>query len=393
MFPTGSAIIADAFPPSEHAKVLGIYGACMGIGLAAGTVLGGLITAFLSWRWIFFINIPTLFVSLLICISTLRESKLTQKISIDWLGMVLFIIALASIVFGLSMGRDYGWASMPILVAWILAVISSICLVRVENRAKDPLLPFHLLTNHGFQAGAWVYAVCVGFSWVVIFLTPLYLQDVIGLNTLQTGLMLIPMTAMTILFPAVAGHLYNKLGARKTLLLMFASSVFAFALFLFVSPESSIIFLILVFFVYGASWGMGNGVGTPLAIAQLENSNDVGVVAGAVLTVLNIAGVVALALATTVFSYAENGYLAHLLKQTAISLSADQIHAIRMALVDPDQAKQVIQQIAPQQAQQLFMLFQHAFNGAFRVVMGLLLVLSAISAPFALHAAKFLRRT
>src|SRR3990167_1347114 len=108
MFPSGSAIIADAFPNEQQGKVLGMYGACMGIGLAIGPVLGGLITTWLNWRWIFFINITIVLISLIICLPILRESKHITKTTVDWLGMIFLITFLASLVFAISMGGKCG---------------------------------------------------------------------------------------------------------------------------------------------------------------------------------------------------------------------------------------------------------------------------------------------
>ena len=390
MFPAGSAIITDAFPKKDQGKVLGIYGACMGIGLAIGPVLGGIITGLLNWRWIFFINIPVIIISLLICIPVLRESKHPCQLSIDWVGMILLILSLASLVFAISMGSEYGWGSLIIISTFIIAILSITALILIENKVKDPLLPFHLFTNHGFQASAWAYSIFVGFSWVVIFLTPLYLHDVVGFNTLQTGLMLLPMTIMTIIFPKISGHLYDRFKASVVMSIMFSTTIIAYLLFLFFQPNIPYWFIILVFIIYGASWGMGNGVGTPLAISQLENNNDVGVVAGAVITILNIAGVIILAFATTIFNYSQHYFLGYYLQQSATSFTATQIQAIHAALANPDQAANLIQQSSPAQATILLALFKTTFADGFRIVIALLLLLTLIGLPFALRSAKFL---
>ncbi|MCF6777998.1 MFS transporter [Thiotrichales bacterium 19X7-9] len=112
IFPAGMAITVDAFPKEEEGRALGIYGSIMGIGLAFGPLLGGLITEVTSWRWVFYISVPLMILSFIIISLTARESKLAVKPKIDWWGMLWLTIFISSIIYILTEGDLYGWSSL-----------------------------------------------------------------------------------------------------------------------------------------------------------------------------------------------------------------------------------------------------------------------------------------
>ncbi len=309
IFPCATALIVAAFPEEECSKALSLFGASIGIGLAIGPVLGGFITAFLSWRWIFLINVPIIFVSLSVLIPILQESKHPENISIDWGGIVLLVISLSSLVFAISTGSHYGWFSFSILGAFLLCIFSTLWLIKQETQQKNPMLPLFIFKNPGFQSGFFAYVLSMGLNWTVLFLVPLYLHTVLGFNTGKTGLFLLPLTLMTIILPGIAGKLLQHFGARFIIVLLFAVDISAFAGFLTFNSTTSTLFLIGILTLYGASWGIGNGVGTALAVAKLPSNDDVGVVSGAVITSMNIVGIIVLALSTVLFHYVSGGFI------------------------------------------------------------------------------------
>ena len=135
IFPCGMAITANAFPQEEQGRALGIYGSIVGIGLAFGPVLGSIIVTLLNWRWIFFINIPVVIVSLLICFVNVQESKMSDHASVDWSGAGLVIIFLGALSFAINEGSNFGWFSPVIIIAMLIAIVGFIGLIFVE---KDP---------------------------------------------------------------------------------------------------------------------------------------------------------------------------------------------------------------------------------------------------------------
>src|SRR3989338_1905644 len=187
LFPCGMALTAAAFPADEQGRALGIYGSLLGSGLAFGPVLGGIITYFFSWRWIFFINVPVVLVSILLCFLFVAESRLDEKIKIDWWGLLLLTASLAMLVLAISQGLEWGGSSLPIISLFVGSVILLIIFIVVENKTAMPLIPFHYMHNPRFFIGNLIFIASCSINWPVVFLVPLYLQNVLNYSSLATG--------------------------------------------------------------------------------------------------------------------------------------------------------------------------------------------------------------
>lgn len=309
VFPCGMAITSNAFKEGEQGKALGIYGGFLGIGLAVGPVLGGLITSIGDWRWIFLLNIPLIAISFLICLVVVEESKIKIQTSIDWLGMFLTSAALGVFVFIVTQGQIYGWASLPIICLSLLTIILLGALFWVERKAQSPLLPLTLFKNRNFFIGVTVFSIGVGFVWPIIFFVPLYLETILGLSVLTTGLLLLPMTATTIIAPPIAGYMYDKQGPFYATMVVFGASFLGLILFLFLSTSLSLSLIIPAFISIGLAWGIANGVALPLILAHPKNKQHEGLVSGAAVTVLNMSAVISLSIASTLFHYVEQSKL------------------------------------------------------------------------------------
>ncbi|ODN43691.1 MFS transporter [Piscirickettsia litoralis] len=319
IFPAGMALTAAAFPAKEQGRALGIYNGVLGLGLAIGPVLGGIILNFVSWRWIFFINIPVIILSFLICFLAIKgkETKIDQKM--DWFGIGLVAAILMSFVYAINQTTISGWSSTYVIYPLILSVILFILFIAVESKSDSPLLPLALFKNRGFFLGSIAYIVAVGFSWPIIFLTPLYLQHVLDYSVYYAGIALIPMTIMTAIAPPITGKIYDNKGPLVCYILLTICLVLSFGLFLIFTLDTSLILLIITFLLFGSAWGMGNGFAMPLVLSKLDNHEDAGVVSGAAITILNVAGVISLSVVTTLFHFGEQSWLSHHQTQETIS--------------------------------------------------------------------------
>ncbi len=305
IFPCGMAITSNAFKENEQGKALGIYSSFLGVGLAIGPVLGGLITSIVDWRWIFLINIPIVIISFAICLPVVGESRIKTKTTIDWLGMILTSSALGVFVFAVTQGQVYGWTSHAIISLFLLAGSLFALLFITESKAKVPLLPPKLFLNRDFFIGVLIFSVGVGFTWPIIFFVPLYLENILGLSVLATGLLLLPMTFMTIIAPPIAGYIYDRQGPFSATLLVFGTSISGLVLFLFLSTKLSLLLIIPAFACIGLAWGIANGVAIPLILSHPDNKQNEGLVSGAAVTVLNMSAVISLSIASTLFHFVE----------------------------------------------------------------------------------------
>jgi EmrB/QacA subfamily drug resistance transporter len=337
IFPCGMAIVANAFKGGQQTRALSIYGGFLGMGMAIGPVMGGFITSMLNWRWIFLINLPIVLLTLLICFFTVEESRLEKTASINWLGMLLVSFGLGALVFAVTESQVLGWDALQVIAAFILSALLFTCFIRLERKAVDPLLPLSLFLNRPFFIGVMVYVVGIAFTWSVMFFVPLYLQQVLQFSIAKTGFLLLPMTLMTVIAPPIAGYMLHKRGPLVATVFSFAMSILSFALLLLVSANFYLPVLFLAFIGLGLSWGVANGIALPIALSHPSNQQHEGLISGAASTILNVVGVVTLAIASTLFYFSE--------------------------------AKQLL---ATQQA-------SLAFMSGFHAVMGMLLVLTCIS--------------
>jgi EmrB/QacA subfamily drug resistance transporter len=214
MFATSLALLAQAFKPSERGVAFGVFGALTGVAVAVGPVLGGAITSGLSWRWIFFVNIPIGLAALVVTVLRVEESRSPVVNRIDWWGCVLFSLALAGLVFGLIRSQADGWTSVTVLGSLIAAAVLLVAFVAVESRLTAPMFDLGLLRIPTFNGGlvaAW--GVSASIFAMVTYLV-IYLQNVLGYSALQTGLRFLPLTGAIFVMAAVAGRLSSVVPIR-----------------------------------------------------------------------------------------------------------------------------------------------------------------------------------
>jgi EmrB/QacA subfamily drug resistance transporter len=309
IFPCGMAITASVFP-KEQGRALGIYGSLLGIGLAIGPVLGGIMTTLANWHWIFLINIPIILISFLICLLVVDESPVKENPTIDWCGILLISLGLTTFVFAITQSHVYGWTSWIISVPLILSFLLFIVLFKLESKMAMPLLPPALFMNHSFFIGAAVYIVGVSFISPILFFIPLYLQKILHLSVVTTGFLLLPMTVMTVIAPAISGILYDKQGPFYTTMFTFSMSILGLILFLFFPTTLSFTLIIAAFIFIGSSSGIANGIAIPLVLSNGENKQNEGLISGTLVTVLNLFSVLSLSVASTLFNYIQQEKLA-----------------------------------------------------------------------------------
>ncbi len=386
VFPCGMAINANNFPKEEQGRAFSLYGSLVGIGLAFGPLMGSLISSFASWRWIFFINIPLTIISLVLCFLVVKKDSVNKNVKIDWLGMCLLIFSLATLVFAINEGPYFGWETPITISLFIAAGIGFWLLYQVEKRVEAPILPIPLFMNRGFLVGNIVYVIGVGFAWPILFFLPLFLHDVQNYKTLMVGLLILPMTAMTAIAPVIAGNIYDKYNARVAVAIMFLFAFIAYILFLLFNINVPVWFMLIAFFIFGSAWGFGNGLGIPIMLSDIEDMSDAGVISGAGLTILNICGVLSLAIVTTIFYYAERDGLKLSLQKANIQLTEHQQHLVQAMIANPDRVKSLLSGFSKDLAEKIVLYFKQAFVHGFHISIWTLLGGTIISLLIILKA-------
>jgi EmrB/QacA subfamily drug resistance transporter len=209
-------IIADVVPPRQLGRYQGLFGAVFGVTSVGGPLLGGFFVDNLSWRWIFYINLPIGAAALLVITLALPAASEQRHHSIDYLGTALLAVAATSLVLLTTLGGNtYPWNSAPTYILAFAGVICIIGFVLVEQRAAEPVMPLELFRNRVF-----VYASAIGF--VVGFalfgattFLPLFMQVVNGASPTASGLRLLPMVVGILLTSTLSGQLISRLGRYK----------------------------------------------------------------------------------------------------------------------------------------------------------------------------------
>jgi len=224
--PAALSIIMTTFEEGpERNKALGIWGAIGGSGAAVGVLAGGVLTKYLGWEWIFFVNIPVGVFAFLIAPRFVRESKAEKETSQDVAGAVTVTAGLALLVYAISEAPNYGWGSARTLLSLAGAAVLLGSFLFIESRAKDPLMPFRIFRIRTV-AGANVAALLLGgVVFANFFVLTLYVQQVLGYSALKTGLTFLATAGTTVLWAGLAQALVTRVGAKQIMAIGFVGLI------------------------------------------------------------------------------------------------------------------------------------------------------------------------
>ena len=213
MFASSLAVLADAFPAAaERAKAFAMYGATIGASFAIGPLVGGALTSYVSWRAVFYINVPLGIAAIAATYAWVRESRETKARRLDLPGQLTLTGGLFLLIFALLRGNDEGWSSASIVASLVGSAVLMGLFVLVELRSREPMLPPELFRRPDFT-GAQIAAFAISGSFFALFLyTTLYLQEILHLSAIQAGLVYLPGTALIFIVSGASAALVGKVG-------------------------------------------------------------------------------------------------------------------------------------------------------------------------------------
>ena len=214
MFAVSLALLADAFRGKDRGVAFGIWGAITGLAVAIGPLLGGALTSGLSWRWIFFVNLPIGIFAVVLTVFKVAESRSPQARRPDWLGFALFTVALCSLVYGLIESNQKSFGSSVVIGCLIAAVVLLAAFVAVELRSDHPMFDLSLFRLPTFSGGAVAaFGLSASIFSLLLYLV-LYLQDILGYSALGTGLRLLVLSGGILVTSTAAGRLTSHVPVR-----------------------------------------------------------------------------------------------------------------------------------------------------------------------------------
>lgn len=230
--PVGTAMLFRAFPPAERAKASAVLALPVMVAPALGPVLGGWLTDELSWRWIFYLNLPIGLIAFIFTLIFVPNHKSEQQSMLDWRGFLLAGFGLATLLVGLERTPAHGWSDTRSLVLMGVGALSLAVFVWLELRIREPMLDLRLLKDRNFAAGNVMLIISTGALMGILFLAPLLLQQVMGLTATESGLVTLAQVFGMMITMPIASSLYTRIGARPMLALGFvilAGGIFGFA--------------------------------------------------------------------------------------------------------------------------------------------------------------------
>jgi len=270
MFAVSLAILSQEFHGRERGTAFGIWGATIGAAVAIGPLVGGVLTEWAGWRWIFFVNLPIGIACAFGAAAYLHESKDEQHAGFDVFGFVFLTTGLFALVLALLRGNDWGWGSARTIGLLVAAVVLLCAFVFVELRQRSPMLDVPLFQTPAFT-GAQIVAFSISSSMFAMFLyLTLYLQDVLHLSPLQAGLRFLPLSLLSFVTAPIAGRLSERIPVR--ILLGAGMALVGVALLLMhgVTPSSDWTTLLGGFIVGGIGIGLVNAPLASTAVSVVE---------------------------------------------------------------------------------------------------------------------------
>ncbi len=259
MLATSLALLAQAFQGRDRGVAFAVWGTVVATAVAVGPLLGGVLTTGISWRWIFFVNVPIGVVALAVTIARVVESRQEGARRPDWAGFVLFTGALVSLVYGLIRASQTSWTDLGVLLCFAGAAVLAVAFLVAEHLGRHPMFDLRLFRVPAFDGGLVAsFAVSASLYSLLLYLV-LYLQDALGYSALQAGVRMLVVSGGTFATSALAGRLSARVPPRW--LIAPGLLLVGVGLLLMAQLHASSTWMVLVpGFVVA---GLGNGITNP----------------------------------------------------------------------------------------------------------------------------------
>ncbi len=298
LMPISMVIIFQAFPERQRGLAMGVYGLGVSMGPAIGPTLGGFLIDKFGWPAMFWINIPIGAVGILATLIIVKEIRPRRMLKFDWPGFAAMSLFLTTLLLALSRGRSEGWGSNYILSLLSITIGAVVAFLIIERRTSQPLIDLSLYKITVY-AGATIVSVFVGVvMFAATFLTPLFLQNIMGMDALQTGMMVFPGALVAGIFLPVAGWLSDRTDPRIPIYIGIAGFLMSAYLGISLDARSSDAFILAMVITRGVGLAM---IFPPLLNTAMSyiSPMKMGMASGLITVIRTIGGIFGVAITST----------------------------------------------------------------------------------------------
>jgi EmrB/QacA subfamily drug resistance transporter len=332
IFAVNIAMITHAFPPRDRGRGLGYNAILVALGISLGPTLGGFITQHLTWRWIFYVNVPVGVPATLVALRILHEPRRRARVRFDPAGAVLLGVGLASLTLGLSFGQDWGWSSWRTLASLGIGALALAAVVPVERRAAAPVLDLALFRRRVFAMSLVSFVLAMLALFAVSFLLPFYFEELRGLDVQRSGLLLTPLSLTLAFVAPISGSLSDRIGSRWLSPVGLAVACVGLLLLARLDAKSSYGAMIGSLVVTGVGQGMFTAPNTRTLMSAAPGG-DQGIASGVLATGRVLGQSLSVALAGAVFSAAGGAAAGERLSALRGQLPPDQLAVLEHAFL------------------------------------------------------------
>src|SRR5438270_1033165 len=394
LFASAFAVLGDIYTPAERARIQGLFGAVFGLSSIVGPVVGGFLTDNLGWRWVFYVNLPVGLLGVLVVGAFLPfvRTRASWR-DIDFVGSATLAAGLIPMLIALSVAKDQGWTSFEVLGLLAFGAAMLIAFFLIEQRVKEPIVPFALFKNRVFAVSVLVgFFAALGMFGMIIFV-PLETQGVLGVSVTNSGLLLTPMMFGLIVSSVVTGNLiprikhYHYLGSIGLAVMMIG--MYLMAQTTSATSQSSVTLAIVLV-------GLGLGVTMPLYINAVQSAlpqRYLGVGTSQIQFWRNVGGTVSSAILGTILAQRLPGAIQDQVSKISLppgfKVPANLAGNNPNALLDPAKIAAAKAKLTPQLAP-LFDQAMHAIRNALATTLHDTFLIAVALASIALIASLFM---
>jgi EmrB/QacA subfamily drug resistance transporter len=311
ILPMTITVVGDLYSVQERARVQGYVASVWGAAAVVGPTLGGVFSDYLSWRWIFFINIPLGVLAAWMIGRSFHEKVVRRQHELDLAGAALLTVGFSLLILGLLEGGvAWDWGSPAGYAVFVVGAVALVAFVLVERRAAEPVLPLWVFSRRVLIGGN-LAAVCIGVALIgLTSYVPTYAQGVLGTSALVAGFAVAAMTVGWPIAAALSGRVYLRIGFRDTALIGSLIVVIGAVLVALLSAHSSVLAVAGATFVIGVGFGLGSAP-TIVAVQSVVDWQRRGVVTGTNLFCRNLGSAVGVAAFGAIANHTLGNRLAH----------------------------------------------------------------------------------